>query len=157
MNCEVLSKCGQLMLGVMMLAALSYADEARKDEAKPGKLQLQDQAGDITGFYECRGIEANGKPYSGMATIVRKGDVYLVSWMVGGGSSFAGVGVRQGDTFAVSWAVASQAGIVKGVNVYRIDGKKLSGRWATIPGPGALQSETLEWLKALPAEQEEGQ
>jgi hypothetical protein len=37
--------------------------------------------------------------------------------------------------------------------MYKIDpGPRLTGRWATIPGPGVIQSETLTFLKHLDEE-----
>jgi hypothetical protein len=91
-----------------------------------------------------------GKTYSGIAVIAKKGEVYLVTWMIGSGSAFSGLGIRQGNTLAVSWALAGERGMVRGVNLYRIEsGPRLVGRWATLPGPGVLHSETLTFLKAI--------
>jgi hypothetical protein len=60
------------------------------------------------------------------------------------------IGVRKGDNFAVSWAIVDEKKLVRGVNLYRIDpGPRLSGNWATLPGDGFLQRETLTFLKRL--------
>src|SRR5437660_9636431 len=69
------------------------------------------EVGDISGYYSCKGVEAGGKKYTGVAVIVKKSDVYVIQWMVGGGSTFSGVAIRQGDTFAASWALPSDRGI----------------------------------------------
>jgi len=65
------------------------------------------------------------------------------------------VGIRQGNTLATSWAmIADKGALVRGVNLYKIEtGPRLTGRWATIPGPGVVQTETLTFLKNLDAEE----
>lgn len=129
-----------------------------KADLKKGALpKLEVEAGDITGYYTCKGVEVGGKSYSGVTAIIRKGDVYVVQWMVGSGSTFTGIGIRQGNILATSWAIPSERGIVKGVNMYRIEtasgGPRLTGRWTSMPGPGALQSETLTFLKHMDPEE----
>jgi hypothetical protein len=105
---------------------------------------------EISGYYVCKGQEAAGKNYSGVAVITKKADIYVVQWMVGTGSGFSGIGIRQGNNLAVSWTLQSERGTVRGVNLYRIEtGPRLVGRWATLPGPGVMQSETLTFLKSL--------
>ena len=120
----------------------------------PGKADAKQSAaqdvGDVSGYYSCKGVEAGGKTYSGIAVISKKGDVYLVHWMIGGGSTFSGVAIRQGDNFAASWAITAERGLIRGVNLYHIEpGPRLVGRWASAPGPGIVQSETLTFLKKL--------
>jgi hypothetical protein len=116
-------------------------------KVKPGSV---DEPADIDGYYNCKGKEAGGKQYSGICVITKKGEVYLVSWMIGSGSTFSGLGIRQGNTLAVSWAIPGDRGVVRGVNLYTIQsGGRLTGRWATLPGPGIQQNETLTFLKAV--------
>ena len=111
----------------------------------PGK-GLEEIA-DISGYYTCKGIEGSGKSYSGIAVVAKKGEVYIVSWMVGAGSTFTGIGIRQGNVLAVSWAIASDKGLIRGVNLYKVEpGPRLVGRWATLPGGGVLQS---RWSKDI--------
>ncbi len=117
----------------------------------PAQPSLKEPAADIAGYYVCEGDDG-GKRYRGMAQIERKGDIYLVSWMMG--NPMAGIGVRVGDNLSVAWAVAGEKGIVRGVNVYRIGAKTLEGRWATLPGNGRVSSETLTFMKELPASDE---
>jgi hypothetical protein len=141
---------------LLLLASLAVFDAGSSPPAAPKadvKKGVQSEVGDISGYYSCKGIEAGGKSYSGVAVIVKKNDVYLVQWMVGGGSTFSGIAIRQGDTLAASWALAADRGIIRGVNVYRIEsGPRLIGRWASAPGPGVVQSETLTYLKKLEPE-----
>ena len=41
-------------------------------------------------------------------------------------------------------------GVVRGINVYRIEaGPRLAGQWATLPGNGTINTETLTLLKRL--------
>ena len=115
----------------------------------PPKIVLEEVA-DISGYYVCKGLEGSGKPYAGIAVIAKKGEIYIVTWVIGGASTFTGIGLRQGNNLAVSWAIASDKGLVRGVNSYRIEiGPRLTGRGATLPGNGVLQSETLTFLKNL--------
>jgi hypothetical protein len=114
---------------------------------------LDPEIGDISGYYTCKGMEVGGKTYNGVAVISRKSDVYVIQWMIGSGSTFTGLGIRQGNTFAASWAIPNERGLIRGINVYRIETisgqPRLTGRWASMPGPGALQSETLTFLKQM--------
>lgn len=144
------------MFNPMLLVVLSaIAPTAPGGEvAKAVKTQLEQEVSDISGYYTCKGLEAGGKTYSGVAVISRKGDVYVIQWMVGSGSTFTGIGIRQGNTFSASWALPSDKGLVRGVNTYRIEtGPRLVGRWATLPGAGVLQNETLTFLKNIEEEE----
>ena len=135
-----------LAFEVMLLAVYASADIFSALDKAP--LVKQEQAGDLTGIYTVKGQETGGKGYGGICVVSRKSEVYLFQWMVGtSGSAFTGIGVRQGDVIAVAWALPTEKGIARGVNVYRIESKKLTGRWASMPGTGALQTEVLTWLK----------
>ena len=124
-------------------------DTLPKGSDAKAKVAIDDKA-EISGYYTCKGQEAGGKTYSGVAVITKKADVYIVQWMIGSGSTFSGIGIRQGNTLAVSWAIPNERGMIRGVNMYRIEtGPRLVGRWATVPGPGVLQSETLTFLKGI--------
>lgn len=128
-----------------------------KDGEKKPKVEIKQPPPlppDLSGYYTCKGEEAGGKKYSGIVVLTKKGDVYVINWVVGGGSTFSGIGIRQGEQLAASWAIPNEKGqIVRGVNLYRIegttDGARLVGRWASLPGPGVQQQETLMFLKKL--------
>ena len=119
----------------------------------PNLRQVQPEVADLSGYYTCKGQEAGGKNYTGVVVLTKKNDVYLITWIVGGGSNFSGIAIRQGSNLAASWSIPSERGIVRGVNLYRIDtgatGPRLSGHWASVPGPGIQQQETLTFLKKL--------
>jgi hypothetical protein len=145
----------------LLLAAPSTPDspEKKSDSTTPKTPKVKtdpvEEAPSLDGYYTCKGKEAGGKSYTGICVIAKKNDVYLVSWMIGAGSSFTGIGIRQGNNLAVSWSITGDRGVVRGVNLYQIQsGGRLSGRWATLPGPGVMQTETLTFLKGLDQEEE---
>jgi hypothetical protein len=142
-----------LLIAVSLLAMNSGGPPGPSAKADVQKAVPQ-EVGDISGYYSCKGVEAGGKPYSGVAVIIKKNDIYIVQWMVGGGSTFSGIGIRQGDTLAASWALPSDRGIIRGINMYKIEsGPRLVGRWASAPGPGVVQNENLTFLKKLELEE----
>jgi hypothetical protein len=141
------------MLLVLTLSAVT-ANRPEGTLAKGDKLEAEPEVADLSGYYTCKGQELGGKTYSGVAVITKKNEVYLIQWVVGSGSNFTGVAVRQGNTFAASWAMPGDRGIVRGVNLYKVEsGPRLVGRWATLPGPGYMQNETLTFLKNLEPEE----
>lgn len=101
---------------------------------------------DIVGTYSCRGVNSDGSAYHGVVTIVRRADAYYLLWELQPGVTALGVGIREGDTLGVSYY-----GPNTGIIVYRIDGNQLIGRW-TMPGAGALASETLTLIEEIPSE-----
>lgn len=118
------------------------------------KLVISKDVGDITGYYTCRGVDGKGGAYTGVAVISKQKEVYAVQWTIGIGSAFIGIGIRQGDTLAVSWAMpGDKAGVIRGINLYHIEpGPRLVGQWATLPGNGTINIETLSLLKRLQEE-----
>jgi hypothetical protein len=139
---------------LLILASLAVFNSGSAPSKADVQKSVAPEVGDISGYYSCKGVEAGGKAYSGVAVIVKKSDVYLIQWMVGGGSTFSGIAIRQGETLAASWAMPAERGIIRGVNLYKIEsGPRLVGRWASAPGPGVVQSETLTFLKKLDPEE----
>ena len=147
-----------LVLSTLELFGASANPQLSK-EAPPNLRQTEPEMADISGYYTCKGQEAGGKNYTGIVVLTKKADVYLISWVVGGGSNFSGIAIRQGTNLAASWSIPSERGIVRGVNLYRVEsgtgGPRLVGRWASVPGPGVQQTETLTFLKKLEVEEEE--
>jgi hypothetical protein len=145
-----------MLYATLLLTILFNSPANRPDVTKlSGKAETfrEKEAGDISGYYACSGREGIGKNYSGVAVITKKNDVYLVQWVIGAGGAFFGVGIRQGDTLACSWAIPGDKGVVRGVNLYRIEdtktGPRLIGRWAAFPGDGTMRSETLTFIKRI--------
>jgi hypothetical protein len=63
---------------------------------------LSGAAAAFEGVYSITGNDLNtGKPYSGVGTIVKTGDIYRLTWTFGPQST-SGVGLADGDTLAVS-------------------------------------------------------
>jgi len=138
------------------LAVTGLFNPDDKGLTRPEKAGLEDTIGDLSGFYTCKGKEVGGKAYTGVAIISKKNEVYVIQWMITGGSTFTGIAIRQGNTFAASWVIPSERTTIRGVNMYRIEtGPRLSGRWATLPGPGYMQTESLTFLKKLDEAEEE--
>ena len=147
--------CNPFLLCVVLVFT---ADRDETQLAKAPKVALEREVGDLQGYYVCKGVEGSGKTYSGVAVITKKNEVYVIQWVVGSASTFTGIGIRQSNTFAASWAMPNdKGGIIRGVNQYRIesgsDGPRLVGRWATLPGSGVMQSETLTYLRQLEPEE----
>ncbi|HZZ79825.1 MAG TPA: hypothetical protein VFE62_15005 [Gemmataceae bacterium] len=136
-----------------LISSSSVNPQLSKDgKTRPG---AGDQA-DLSGYYVCKGQEAGGKNYSGIVVLTKKNEVYLIQWVVGGGANFSGIAIRQGDNLAGSWSINSERGVIRGVNLYRVEstssGPRLVGRWSSVPGPGVQQNETLTFLKKLDTE-----
>ena len=145
-----------LALSVIGIGDIFATPEQQKKSKETPKLEVKELPGDLSGFYTCKGQEVGGKNYSGIVVLTKKNDVYLMSWVVGGGSTFNGIAIRQGDQLAASWTIATEKGLVRGINLYQCKmsptGPRLVGRWASVPGPGIQQSEVLTFLKKLEPE-----
>src|SRR5262245_26936977 len=119
------------MLQQMFIALVATGLFNPGDKTAPSKIDktsLASEVGDLSGYYTCKGQEVGGKAYSGVVVITKKNDVYVIQWMVTGGSTFTGVAIRQGDTFSASWALPNERGTIRGINVYRVEtGPRLTG------------------------------
>ncbi len=139
---------------LLLLAFASPSSPDVKKEDKSPRLPMLQEVADLSGYYTCKGEEAGGKKYAGIVVLTKRNDVYVVTWVVNGGSTFSGIAIRQGNQLAASWAIPNDKGqIIRGANLYRIEptpsGPRLVGRWASIPGPGVQQEEILSFLKKL--------
>ncbi|MSU77417.1 MAG: hypothetical protein EXS16_04890 [Gemmataceae bacterium] len=146
-----------LVLSTLQLLGATSANPKSDEKTAPNIRQIDPDVADISGYYTCKGQEAGGKNYGGIVVLTKKNDVYVVQWIVGGGANFTGIAIRQGSTLAASWTLPSERGTVRGINLYRIEstpnGPRLTGRWASLPGPGVQQNETLLFLKKLDVEE----
>src|SRR5579862_6859156 len=61
--------------------------------------------GDLSGYYICEGQEGPDKGYKGIAVITKKGDVYLIQWVIGASVSFHGVAIRNDTVLSAAWAM----------------------------------------------------
>jgi hypothetical protein len=111
---------------------------------------MVDPVGDLSGIYHVQGKE-NGKPYEAMAWVRDLGDgAYMVQYS-GGGNNTIGIALRTGDSLSVGWTQDTGKGTLRGVTVYSIRGRVLSGRWVTLPG-NAVVRETMTLLRPLEIE-----
>jgi hypothetical protein len=144
-----------LALSALELFSATTNPELAQDKKGPNR-PAETETVDLSGYYTCKGQEAAGKAYSGIVVLTKKNDVYLIQWIVGGGANFSGIAIRQNNQLAASWAIASDRGLVRGVNLYRVEstssGPRMVGRWSSVPGPGVQQNETLTFLKKLDEE-----
>jgi hypothetical protein len=146
--------CVTLLVATCLALPTNNRSQVAKAVVKAELLGEKD-VGDISGYYACSGKEGVGKTYSGVAVITKKNDAYIIQWIIGAGGAFYGVAIRQGDTFAASWAIPGDKGVVRGINLYRIEsGPRLVGRWTAFPGDGSIRTETLTFLKRLGEESE---
>ncbi len=100
---------------------------------------------EVAGIYTVRG-EEKGTKYWGIIYIDKVEGAYHITGVCGP-SVNQGWAVRSGDFLAWSWS--NPAGTMKGVTLYRINGKSLVGQWTR---NGAVWTERLEWLGAAPEE-----
>jgi hypothetical protein len=103
--------------------------------------------GDVSGTYTITSATNPGGAggYKGTVTITKKGGVYTLGWAIPDQPAYSGVAIAQGGTLAVGWGMGSRYGVV----VYRVEGGKLTGQWATAgsgPTPG---TEVLEGPEGL--------
>src|SRR6266403_217315 len=147
---------GSVLVVLSTLELFGTSANPQTGKAAPNPRPADTEVADLSGYYTCKGQEAGGKNYSGICVLTKKNEVYLIQWVVGNGSNFNGIAIRQGSTLAASWSIVSERGVIRGVNVYRIETAnnlpRLSGRWASVPGPGVQQQETLTFLKKLDVE-----
>jgi len=95
---------------------------------------------DIVGKYRSESIGADGKKQVMAAEVLRRGDAYMVRWMVPGGLAYIGMGIRQGNTLSVAWVNRGSFGL----SVYQITkGPKLTGQYTEVGGPGLIATESL--------------
>ena len=102
-------------------------------------LPANTSAGDIAGTYKCEGDTMTGGKYTGTVKIVKKEEIYRVTWTLGDGKdTYLGIGVLQGDVLAVSY-YGSKFGVI----AYKVeDDSKLVGKRAMVKGDAVL-TETL--------------
>lgn len=156
------------ILSLSLVMSLSIADSPKQaDLKKPLQAEPASSFADLSGIYECEGrdIGPGNKGYSGVVTVHKQGQVYVIAWLVNG-SSYGGIGISKVDgqraTLSASWVMSAGDGkLIKGVTVFDVrrandsKGFVADGRWATIPGDGRQHAERLTWIKDLPVTPEE--
>ncbi|WP_437580941.1 serine/threonine-protein kinase [Sorangium sp. So ce887] len=94
---------------------------------RPGRIEVETLQGSegLAGSYSI--VEG---PRRGTVVIARTGDTYAVTWTLSTGGMLKGVGLRSGDQLVVGWSPGQQVGVVS----YAIEGRQLTGRWASLGG-----------------------
>lgn len=116
------------------------------------KAEATPEVASIEGYYHVAGSLGTGKEYSGVVTIRQpeNAEVYFVQWSVQPGAVTLGIAFRQDDRLVVGWIEGEKG---RGVSSYRIEsgkrGPRLVGRWASLPGSGQVNAESLEFLRGL--------
>ncbi|WP_437971464.1 serine/threonine-protein kinase [Sorangium sp. So ce260] len=102
---------------------------------RPGQIEAETLQGPegLSGSY--RIVEGSRK---GTVVLARTGDTYAVTWTLSAGGTLKGVGLRTGDQLVVGWSPGQQVGVVS----YAIEGRQLTGRWASL-GSTLSGTETL--------------
>ncbi len=108
-----------------------------------GKIGLETlkSAGEGTGIFKIiKGVTPEGGSYSGEVRMDKKGDVYELTWKIGGERQ-RGVGIRVGDSLVVGWTPGKDVGVVfyslkEGLN-------EMEGSWTGL-GSTKLGREALQ-------------
>jgi hypothetical protein len=130
----------------VVIALLSAAGvTAYAAQKQPGGGRATGQPPSIEGTYDCVGDAPGGGQYQGAVRITRSGDVYTLTWSIGG-NEHSGIAFLDGDRLCNSWAVRAPSGegfVTHGVVVYKVAGNRLEGRFLEYPGEGGVLKETL--------------
>lgn len=103
----------------------------------------------LEGTYTATGVNLDGSEYRRIVKIARRGESFLVAWVVPEKvdetirlvPKSAGVGIVSEGMLAVSFYGQDVTGVI----LYQIEesGARLVGRWATAEGDGTVRRETL--------------
>ncbi|MCC6904653.1 MAG: hypothetical protein IT326_02350 [Anaerolineae bacterium] len=116
------------VIAVVACCALLLASLACSAGAA-GEAGASAQPTDPSGSYTVSGTNPDGSAYNGRLEVVRAGDTYTLTWMVG--SNVSGIGVVRGNALAAAYPAESCL-----IALYDIStGGGLEGSWATAQGP----------------------
>lgn len=101
----------------------------------------------LEGVYVWKGVDVDGTPMSGLVQVVRRGESFLVAWLLHRDDPLpaaVGVGVAGGGMLAVLF----YGPLTDAVVLYRIEdgGRRLVGRWVATDGDGAVHPDVLTRL-----------
>jgi hypothetical protein len=142
-----------LRLAIVLIGVLACADVVARG-AEPS----------LEGTYTAKGLNSDGSEYHAVVRIARRGESFLVAWLVPKAANDesvvlvakkAGVGVVSGSMLAVSYYGQDLTGVV----LFQIEdgGARLVGRGVAAEGNGAVQTETLTRVPKSPAPDSESQ
>lgn len=103
---------------------------------------------DLSGLWEYRSLEPNREELAkGVAQLRQdKPGIYVVHYYQGG-AVYTGLGVVEGEKLLVTWAVMEEKGLSRGLTIYTASGRRLLGRWQSLPGDGRWRREELRRLR----------
>jgi hypothetical protein len=133
----------------LFLAALPRAG-ASPVEIPPAKVTAT-PANPLTvedGFYGVLSADDPGA-YSAFAVIRRDQGLYLVQWLTSRQEQAMGVGSLSDGVLSVGWTVGEGPKLMRGVSVYRVRGRRLTGHWLALPGDGRRRAEVMQFLYPL--------
>ncbi len=96
---------------------------------------------DLAGKYTIKSATnpSGGPGYSGSVDMTKGNGFYNLAWAIKGSAAYNGVALQDGDNLGVGWGRGGDFGVV----VYKINGGKLTGKWAAHASSG-VGTEDLE-------------
>lgn len=106
------------------------------------------QAEEIVGDYAISGLNPySNKPYTGNATITKKGKIYTAKWKDAEGNAYSATGLVQGDVAAFVFESDNESEDAEdeapGLLFYKIGSGELKGEWVLSDGD-RIGTETLK-------------
>jgi len=92
--------------------------------------------GEIAGSYQVKGTIGKTRSYQGVLNIIPFGEIYQISWMVGG--DYKGVGLLVDDKLIVAWGEGNVFSLH-----YQILGNRAYGQWG-VREKSVMGTETLD-------------
>lgn len=84
-------------------------------------------ADNLVGTYTVSGRSADGRNYEGEVSIIKRNEVYQMSWKIGV-DNYDGVAVQKGNTLAAAYTIGNN-GRGCGAVIYKINADSLDGKW----------------------------
>ena len=127
----------QALLALAALTLIACNAEAPTNAAAPASAG----AGGIAGNYKIASATNPGGVggYAGTVQVAPQGDHFTIDWSIANTPPYKGVGIVEGSVLGVGWGTGANYGVA----VYKVDGGKLSGKWATFMTQGKVGTENL--------------
>lgn len=134
-----LGSIGLIWGGSALIACSPAPPEPPTTAASPSTAESQAPAeteaaspsdSDIAGTYAVTGTGLDGQEYTGTMTIEPQDSLYRVSWTIGDGETYSGLGIYAAGQFSVGWGNESCS-----VVTYDIEGQALDGEWFVLGDP----------------------
>ncbi|MDB4992766.1 MAG: Protein kinase [Myxococcaceae bacterium] len=122
-----------LVLSVSCKKAEKSESTASADPANGGS--------SVAGTYTIKSASnpGGGGGYGGSVDVTKGNGFYNLVWTIKGSQGYNGLALQDGDNLGVGWGQGGDFGVV----VYKINGGKLTGRWAT-HGSSGVGTEDLD-------------